>query len=407
MTTGDGENRSLERRFIQLYFWIYWLQCINGTYLNLYLKKVSGFSGTEIGILSGVFSAAGVVLSPLIGIKFDSSRRRPGFLATLAVLAGVSFCLYAAPVPWYTFFPLAVMFACGWLPIVPLTDSIASSERVSGASRHGYGGYRRWGTVGFALAGGLTGQLTGAVGLWAVFPAYAACAFVVAWLARGIPEHVTGHVPKDHKAAVASRIPDPSAVLQLLKLPNFRMFLAVILLSSVGAGACYTFRSIYLSSIGLSDRAIGMLWLLIVPGEVFCFTMAARWQKRWGTGPLVTFGLVIAGIRWVLLSFVNVPVLYLVEILHGIGFAVYYPAAVGFVQRETPPHLRGTAQILFFSTAAGIGTAIGAAAAGRIYDLVGMREVLWFGGGLQIIGGVLQSVLVRHHPSTPGSDAGR
>ena len=401
------ENRSLELRFIQLYFWIYWLQCINGTYLNLYLNKVSGFSGTQIGILSGVFSASGVVLSPLIGIRFDGSRKRPAFLAVLALLTGAAFCVYAAPVPWYAFLPVAVAFACGWIPLVPLMDSTASTELVSGASRLGYGGYRRWGTVGFALAGGVAGQLTGWWGLWTVFPAFAACALMVAWQARGIPEHVTTHRASGSAGRNSPRVPDPSAVLHLLRMPNFRNFLGVVLLASVGAGACYTFRAIYLSEIGLSNRAIGTLWLLIVPGEVVCFSCASAWRERWGTGPLVTFGLVTAGVRWVLLSFVNVPVLYLVELLHGIGFAVYYPAAVAFVQREVPPHLRGTAQVLFFSTAAGIGTALGAAGAGRMYDLVGMRPVLWFGGGLQILGGILQFLLVRHHPSTAGAGAGR
>jgi PPP family 3-phenylpropionic acid transporter len=294
------------------------------------------------------------------------------------------------------------MFACGWLPIIPIMDSIASTKRVTGASKHGYGGYRRWGSVGFALAGGLSGQLTGRIGIWIVFPAFAACALAVAWFARGIPPEATAQPAEPGGAPVASRVPRPSDVFDLLRLPNFRRFLAVILLASVGMSACYTFRSIYLSSIGLSDTAIGTLWLLIVPGELVCFTCAARWRKRWGTGRLVTAGLVIAGIRWILLSFVNVPALYAVEFLHGIGFAVYYPAAVGFVQSEAPAHLRGTAQILFFSTAAGIGNALGAAAAGWVFDNFGMRPVLWFGGGLVILGGLLQAVLVRHRSPMEG-----
>ena len=194
------------------------------------------------------------------------------------------------------------------------------------------------------------------------------------------------------------RVPNPSAVLELLRLPNFRRFLAVILFASIGSAMCYTFRSIYLSSIGLSNGTIGMLWLLIIPGEFVCFTWAARWMNRWGTGPLVMFGLVVAGLRWILLSFARPPWLYAVEILHGIGFAVYYPAAVAFVQAEAPARLRGTAQVLFFSVAAGLGSALGAAVAGRMSDVLGMQPVLWFGGGLQVAGGILQIILVRHRP---------
>lgn len=368
--------------------------CINGTYLNLFLKREAGFTGTEIGYLAGTLSITSLLLTPLIGIRFDHATNRPAFLAGLVFVAGGAFCAYASPVAWYWLVPVAVVFACGWPPLIPLVDTIASSEHVSGASRHGYGGYRRWGSVGFALAGPVAGQIVRWWGIRSIFLAYASCAVVVAWLMNGIPARAAaGHQP----TGGPGRVPRPSDILELLYLPNFRRFLAVVIFSSIGSAACYQFRAIYLSSIGMSDVAIGRLWLLIIPGEVLCFTFAARWQRRFGTGPLVMTGLILSGLRWILLGYVRIPVLYAVELMHGIGFAVYSPAAVSFVQREAPPHLRGTAQILFFSTAAGLGTAVGSVIAGHIYDALGMRSVLWWGGSLLIIGGLLQMLLVRHH----------
>ena len=390
----ESSSRKLELRFIQLYFWMYWMLFINGTYLNLFLKREVGLTGTQIGMLAGTLSISSMLLTPLIGIRFDHSKHRPAFLAALALLAGAAFCTYSTPVPWWALLPVAVVFACGWPPIIPLVDTIASSEHVTSASKRGYGGYRRWGTVGFAAAGAMAGQLTGWWGIRAIFPAYAACAVAVAWLLRGIPDRAAaGH----HAIEESGRIPHPRDVLELLRMPNFRRFLAVVLFSTIGSVACYQFRAIYLSSIGLSDTAIGRLTLLIIPGEVVCFTYAARWQRRFGTGPLVMTGLILAGIRWISLGYVRIPALYAVELLHGIGFAMYQPAAIAFVQREAPPRLRGTAQILFFSTAAGLGGAVGSMIAGRIYDALGMRAVLWWGGSLLIIGGLLQLLLVRHH----------
>ncbi len=394
MTEPESSPRSLEWRFIQLYFWMYWLLAINGTYLNLYLKREAGFTGTQIGNLGGTLSISAMLLTPLVGIRFDHARHRPAFLAGLALLAGAAFWAYALPVPWWGLAPVAIAFACGWPPIVPLVDTIASSEHVTGMSRRGYGGYRRWGSVGFAVAGMLAGAVAGRWGIRYIFPLYAACAVMIAWLLRGIPARVAAGVPV---AADAGRVPHPRDVLELLRMPNFRRFLAVVLFSSIGSAACYQFRAIYLSSIGLSDTTIGRMWMLIIPGEVMCFTWAARWQKRFGTGPLVMTGLVVSGLRWILLGYVRVPVLYAIELLHGIGFAVYHPAAVAFVQREAPSRLRGTAQILFFSTAAGLGGFIGLMISGRIYDALGMRAVLWWGGSLLILGGLLQVLLVRHH----------
>ena len=44
-------------------------------------------------------------------------------------------------------------------------------------------------------------------------------------------------------------------------------------------------------------------------------------------------GLILSGLRWILLGYARIPVLYAVELMHGIGFAVYHPSAVAFVQR--------------------------------------------------------------------------
>src|SRR5687767_13210209 len=164
---------TLAARFIHLCFWLFWLQCIHGTYLNLYFKREQGLSGTEIGTLSAIYAMAGVILSPLIGTRFDASRRKPRFLAGLALVAGAAFCLMSLDLPLAARLPIAVCLGIGWLPLVPLVDSITVGDRVTKSSKRGYGGFRRWGSVGFALGGALVGEITGRRGLWLIFPAYA------------------------------------------------------------------------------------------------------------------------------------------------------------------------------------------------------------------------------------------
>jgi PPP family 3-phenylpropionic acid transporter len=386
MNEPDSQARGLELKFINLYFWVFWLQCIQGTYLNLFLKR-NGLTGTEIGILGAAASVVGVLVTPFIGVRFDCSPRRPAFLSQLALLAGASFALYAFPRSLALLLPLALVLSASWGPLIPLLDSLTLSRVVTAASRRGYGGYRRWGSLGFAVGGLTVGFLAGRIGLGVIFPAYLACALVVAWLASGIPKEAAPAVRDELRL---------SAVGDLLRIKPFRTFLLVILFSYAGNSGCWTFRAIYLDSIGVPEAAIGALWLLPILAEVACFSFARRLIERYGTTKLMSLGILLGVMRWWLLSAQSwTPLLFVTEILHGLSFAIFYPSAVAFVSSVVPTRLRGTAQIMYFSSTAGLGGAAGAFIAGRIFDVLGVRPVLWIGGALGVVTSVLILALVK------------
>jgi len=394
MNGRNSATRGLELKFINLYFWVFWLQCIPGTYLNLFFKR-HGLSGTEIGILGAAASVVGVLVTPFIGVKFDCSPRRPAFLARLALIAGVSFALYAFPRSLPLILPLALVLSASWGPLIPLLDSLTLSKVVTAASRHGYGGYRRWGSLGFAVGALVVGFLAGRVGLGIICPAYLACALVVAWLARGIPREAAPPAREEIKL---------TAVGDLLRIKPFRTFLLVILFSYAGNSGCWTFRTIYLDSIGVPEAAIGALWLLPIMAEVACFSFARRLIEKYGTTKLMSAGILLGVMRWWLLSVQGwTPLLFVTEILHGLSFAVFYPSAVAFVSSVVPARLRGTAQIMYFSSTAGLGGAAGSFIAGRIFDVLGVKPVLWIGGALGVVTSILILALVKPAEGTRGA----
>jgi len=284
--------------------------------------------------------------------------------------------------------PMAVLLAIGWQSLVPLLDSVTLGKAVRGATKRGYGGYRRWGAIGFAVAAVVAGYLADWLEIGSLFPAYVACGLLVAAIAWGIPPQAAP--PGDKSIELAN-------VVALLRLPNFRSFLVFTLVGSVGGSACFTFRGIHLNDIGVLTSGIGKLMVLPIIAEVVCFTVARSLLRRFGTGPLLLAGRLMGTARWWFLSFVPYsPWLFLTEILHGTSFAVFYPAALRFVRSEVPARLRGTAQIIFFTCAMGIGSSIGVFLGGRVYDTFGMRPVLWIGGTILAIGGILQVALVKH-----------
>jgi len=381
MPNRPPDHRPLERRFNSLYFWSYWLLGIQMTFLNLWLKR-EGLSGTAIGALAAVMSAVAIVFTPILGPRFDSSRRQPSFLALLCVLSGLLYAVFAFKLPfWAMALAMAGLSFC-WTPITPFMNSMALHSRAAAAASRGFGGYRRWGSFGFAVAGAVSGWLSWATGLWIIFPAYLLCALITALLAYGIPrDSVTPHAEKGDFYP---------AMLQLVRLPVFRSLALLSFVYAIGNSICWGFRSIYLDSIGIPERHIGQLWFAPIFAEMLILTFNDRLIARFGAPRLVLAGTVSGGIRWLLLSSVHsLPAVYAVEILHGVSFALYIVGYMEIIKHLIPARLSTTSQLLLSSSAAGTGGALGALVGGVMFDSVGVVPQLRIGGVLLALSGLL------------------
>jgi predicted MFS family arabinose efflux permease len=370
----------LERRFNGLYFWSYWLLGIHMTFLNLWLKR-EGLSGTAIGTLSAVMSGVAILFTPILGPRFDASRRQPGFLALLAVLSGLFYAFFAFHLPfWGLCLAMAGLSFC-WTPLTPFLNSMALHSRAAQAASRGFGGYRRWGSAGFAVAGAATGWLSWATGLWIIFPAYLLCALGTATLSSGIPrDSVTPHAEK------SELIP---AMRQLVRLPVFRALALLSFVYAIGNSICWGFRSIYLDSIGVPERHIGQLWFLPIFAEMVALTFNDWLVARLGAPRLILAGTVAGGLRWVLLSFVtSLPAVYTVEILHGVSFALYIIGYMEIIRHLIPARLSTTSQLLLSSSASGTGGALGALVGGLLFDHVGVIPQLRIGGIILALSGL-------------------
>jgi len=378
-------HASLEHRFNSLYFWSYWLLGIHMTFLNLWLKR-SGLSGTDIGVLSAVMSVVAILFTPLLGPRFDSSRRQPAFLALLAVMAGIFYSVFAFNLPfWMLSLAMAGLSFC-WTPLTPFMNSMALHSRAADAASRGFGGYRRWGSFGFAVAGATAGWLSWVSGLWVIFPAYTLCALGTALIANGIP----GDAVRPH-ADKGELLP---AMRQLVQLPVFRSLVLLSFAYSIGNSICWGFRAIYLDSIGIPERHIGQLWFLPIAAEMLALTHSEWLLARVSAPRLVLAGTIAGGLRWLLLSLVqSLPAVYLVEILHGISFAFYIIGFMEIVKHLIPARLSTTSQLLLSSSASGAGGALGALAGGVMFDQFGVVPQLRIGGALLALSGFLVPML--------------
>ena len=378
-------HRPLERRFNALYFWSYWLLGIHMTFLNLWLKR-GGLTGTEIGTLSAVMSIVAIIFTPLLGPKFDASRRQPAFLATLAVIAGAFYTMFAFHIPYWAMGIAMAGLAFSWTPITPFLNSMALHSRAAAAASRGFGGYRRWGSFGFAVAGAVSGWISWATGLWVIFPLYLLCALGTALFSSGIPrDAVTPHAEK------GDLLP---AMRHLIRLPVFRQLALISFVYAIGNSICWGFRAIYLDSIGVPERHIGQLWFLPIAAEMLALTYNDWLVARIGAPRLLLLGTLTGGLRWILLSLVHsLPAVYTVEILHGISFALYIIGFMEIVKHLIPARLSTTSQLLLSSSASGTGGALGALIGGLMFDHLGVIRQLRIGGVILALSGLLAPML--------------
>jgi MFS transporter, PPP family, 3-phenylpropionic acid transporter len=163
----------------------------------------------------------------------------------------------------------------------------------------------------------------------------------------------------------------------------------------------YVFSTIHWTTIGISSTVIGTLWSIGVLAEILLFAYAGRIARHIGPAPLMMIGAGAALIRWSLTSLdPPLPVLFVLQSMHGLTFGATYLGAMEFMKRAIPPHMTATAQGIYASFSAGIGMGSGYLAAGPLYRAFGAHAYLGM-AALSLAALGLGFLLLRHWRGGP------
>ena len=162
-----------------------------------------------------------------------------------------------------------------------------------------------------------------------------------------------------------------AGMLSLLTDPGFLLMLAVASIIQSSHALLYAFGTIHWLAAGHSAAMVGWLWALSVIAEILLFWAGKRLLRRLMGPELFVMGGAAAVIRWVLAGLgTGLPLLILVQCLHGFTFAATHLAAMTYLARRTPPGLAATAQMLL-ATAIGATTGLITLATGGLYAALG------------------------------------
>jgi PPP family 3-phenylpropionic acid transporter len=336
-----------------------------------------GIDPSWIGLITAVPSVTRFTVLPLVTGLAERHRALRGAMIATAFLTALGFSVVGLLQQPLAIFVAFALTACVWTPMVPLTDGYA----LKGVARFGldYGPLRLWGSAAFvvgALACGLLVEVIAARHLIWVIVGMAALGAISSLGLQPINATVPRH-------------PLLSAV-RLLREPGFLIIMAASALIQGSHAAYYTVASIGWQSAGLGGLTIAGLWSLGVVAEIVVFALSPRFTLS--PALLVVLGGLSAVARWLITAqALPLPVLAVIQCMHGLTFGLTQVGIMGLLVRHIPGHLTASAQG-YLTACGGIVMSSAAILSGAIYARYGQAVylamaalsfsgamVMWFG----------------------------
>ena len=331
-------------------------------FINLYYERM-GLSGVQIGILTAISFLVISIAAPLWGGYADAHNRHRSVFRIALLLSPVAVALLSEANSFLTYIPFVVAYAVFSSPIVPLQDSAALE--VAEAHERTFGALRAWGSLGWSISTVLVGVLMQLWGIEWLFYIY--IVFMLITFLFSLFQPARKHVLQS-SLRHGLRI--------LLYQRKILTFLFSIFLLAVTVGAVSSFLSIYLDGIGAVEGYIGLAFAIAAISEVPVMLYSGRIMRRIGSSGLLKVAFLTFALRWILLSFIDIPVwALLVQVLHGISYAAFIVGGVTYINERTPEGLSTTAQAIFNVVIFGLGAIVGALLGGYLFDTVGMMTL--------------------------------
>jgi MFS transporter, PPP family, 3-phenylpropionic acid transporter len=337
-----------------------------------------GLDLTAIGLLTALSAAVAVVAAPLWGVATDRFRlyRQATPVAALVAALGWAAILLIGSTPAL---PVAVAaLAVGMAGCATLLDT--RTIQLLGEDRMGYGRVRMWGSVSFVVVSLLTGALVEGSG--------AAALFVVAVTLMLVMVALTMRLP-------GVRTHDRPFVLGqawlVLGTPVLGVFLLGALIEWGSVEAMNSFYSIRIADLGGSPSTVALAWAISAVAQVPVMFFFWRIAGRVGLGRIIVAGAGVFALRAAVSGFVaSADLLVVLNVLEGVGFAIFWCGGVAFVAERAPPHLVATGQGLFSGLVFGLGRVLGSSGGGVVAETSGIPILF----GLTAIGCLVAMVVL-------------
>jgi MFS family permease len=343
--------------------------------------------------------AIACLLTPL-GVGQIADRKMPAqrLLALIYALGTGLLALMASGAvrgAWPTF----VLLLAYWLLTAPgLGLCAAIALRHLERPSHEFGGVRLWGTVGWMAIGwvvtaamALRGAGLSGRGAHEAFAVAAVVSAAFAIYALSLP-----HTPPlAHKPGAGRRGLNLGQVRALLGRPTVGVFLALAFGVSLTSPYVYQVVPAHLATRGLPRPWIASAMSLGQILEVAALALLPGVIGRVGYRGAMTLGICAWMSYYAVLSLrLPLPLGLIGLPLQGLAIAFFHVTGPMYLDRQSPPDLRATAQGLYVMTTSGLGQLVGSLVAGEVVSLAEGTTAAVFLVPLAIDAAMLVALLV-------------
>ncbi|WP_426667146.1 nucleoside permease [Mucilaginibacter sp. McL0603] len=365
--------RLILMNFMQFFIWGAWLLTIGS-----YCSQTKHWTFSQFGAIFSTMGISAIFMPALMGIIADRFINAEKLYGILHILGAVAlFCLPLMHTP-STFFAVMLLNVLCYMPTLSLSITVAYSALKTENKDvvKSYPPIRIWGTFGFIVAlwtVNLTGSETSANQFY--------ISSLVAF-ALGIYSFTLPKCPPLYSKTTNKSFVDLLGLnaFTLFKTPKFAIFFifslllgaALQLTNAYGDTFIHDFKNVplYKDSFGVKHAAIvlsisqfsEMFFIITIPfflrkfgiKYVMLLSMLA-WVLRFG---LLAFGNPAGGLWMIILSC----------IIYGMAFDFFNISGSLFVETQTTPQIRGSAQGLFMMMVNGFGAFLGSILSGFLID---------------------------------------
>ncbi len=400
--------RLIVMNFLQYAIWGAWLIS-----LGAYLGKGLAFSGGQIGSFFATMGIASLFMPALVGIVADRWIPAQKVLGICHLIAAAFMTAAAFQTTYDTLYPLILCSVMFYMPTIALSNSVAfNALSKSGMDTvKDFPPIRVFGTIGFICAMwivdlfklGLTpNQMFMSAGLG---------------FALGLYSFTMPKCDLDKNAEKKNWVDTLGLrAFALFKQKKMAIFFIFSMLLGMSLQVTNAFADGYIQSFGEMEIYKGtfgvdhsvMLISLSQISETLCILLIPFFLKRFGIKKVMLISMVAWVLRFALLGAGNpgpgVWMFVLSMLVYGVAFDFFNISGALFVEKETSPSIRSSAQGVFMIMTNGFGAFIGSYAAGAIVDVYGWPNSWYIFAGYSLVVTIVFALVFKykHDPEAIG-----
>ncbi|WP_445955700.1 nucleoside permease [Yeosuana sp.] len=380
------KSRLVILNFLEFFAWGAWLLSA-GAYMYVSLK----FTGLQIGAVYGTLGIASLFMPAIMGIIADKWLNAERVFGLSHIILGILLFWITTVTDFNTFYFIVFLISMFYMPTIALNNSISYAilEKNNFDIVTVFPPIRVWGTVGFIIAAWIVDVLGWKVGK-------------EQFLVSAIASIVLGIYAFMLPACPPVKSTEKKSLIQRFGLDAFVLFknrkMAVFFIFSLLLGAALQITNIWGVPF-LEDFALDYKGYFAVEHSLFLMTLSQISEtlfiltipfmlKRFGIKKVMLMSMLAWVLRFGFFGIGNPAggfvFLILSMIIYGMAFDFFNISGSLFVEKESKPSMRSSAQGLFMLMTNGLGAVFGAYASGFIIDLYTLNDgtknwqTIWF-----------------------------